>query len=91
MLRFFILRIVLPLLLFLLVRSVFKSLVSAVSAKSSARGERPGPADFRAGGELKRDPVCGTFIPVSTAVTESVNGELLHFCSTACRDRYRAA
>jgi YHS domain-containing protein len=39
-------------------------------------------------GELKRDPVCGTFVAVSTSVKKTVHGEVVHFCSEACRDKY---
>jgi len=54
------------------------------------------PADASAGagpvrGELKKDPVCGTFVSTGTSVKQMVNGELVHFCSTACRDKFRAA
>jgi uncharacterized protein len=44
-----------------------------------------------AGGELKQDPVCGTFVPTATSVKKTVNGELVHFCSAACRDRFKVA
>lgn len=40
------------------------------------------------GGALKRDPVCGTFIPADSSVHKVVGGEVLYFCSTACRDKY---
>ena len=43
------------------------------------------------GGELKQDPVCGTFVPTTTSVKKTVNGELVHFCSVACRDKYEVA
>jgi len=43
------------------------------------------------GGELKQDPVCGTFVPVASSIKKTVNGELVHFCSAACRDKYRVA
>ena len=50
---------------------------------------RPGPAaDVPIGGELKRDPVCGTYVPVSTSIKKTVRGELVHFCSADCRDKY---
>ena len=39
-------------------------------------------------GELKRDPVCGTFVPAATAVRRTDAGETLYFCSPECRDRY---
>jgi YHS domain-containing protein len=41
------------------------------------------------GGELKRDPVCGTFISTSTAVQKKVGGEVYYFCSAECRDRFK--
>lgn len=43
------------------------------------------------GGELKQDPVCGTFVPTATSVKQTVNGELVYFCSVACRDKFKVA
>ena len=40
------------------------------------------------GGELKRDPVCGTFVATSTSVKKTIGGETVHFCSAECRDKY---
>lgn len=40
------------------------------------------------GGELKRDPVCGTFVSTTTSLRKQVGGEIVYFCSVACRDRY---
>ena len=40
------------------------------------------------GGELKRDPVCGTFVATSTSMRKIVGGETLYFCSPECRDKY---
>jgi YHS domain-containing protein len=57
-------------------------------------GAAPANAPTEAGpmrGELKKDPVCGTFVSTGTSVKQMVNGELVHFCSTACRDKFRAA
>jgi len=45
-----------------------------------------GKAGF--GGELKKDPVCGTYVSSAGAVTKSVGGHLHYFCSEACRDRF---
>ena len=39
--------------------------------------------------ELKKDPVCGTYVPVATSVKKTVAGSVVHFCSTDCRDKYR--
>jgi YHS domain-containing protein len=43
-----------------------------------------------AGGELKRDPVCGTFVATSSSLNKTVGGETVYFCSPACRDKYVA-
>jgi len=40
------------------------------------------------GGELKKDPVCGTFVAVTSSIKRNVDGQVVHFCSTTCRDRY---
>jgi YHS domain-containing protein len=51
-----------------------------------------GPAqDLPLTGELKRDPVCGTFTPAATSIHEKVGGEIFYFCSTQCRDKYVAS
>jgi YHS domain-containing protein len=47
--------------------------------------------DIPAGGELRKDPVCGTYVPESSAVKLSVGGQTVYFCSEACRDKYRKA
>lgn len=44
-----------------------------------------------AGGELKKDPVCGTYVPESSAVKWTIGGQTVYFCSEACRDKYRKA
>ena len=40
-------------------------------------------------GELRKDPVCGTFVPAATSLKKTVRGEVIHFCSSACRDKYK--
>jgi YHS domain-containing protein len=37
---------------------------------------------------LVRDPVCGVHIAEVLSIPLRENGELLHFCSLACRDAY---
>ncbi len=56
------------------------------------------PADIRSSagmpasaGELRKDPVCGTFIPIGDSLKKTVNGETVHFCSAGCRDKFKAA
>jgi YHS domain-containing protein len=40
-------------------------------------------------GQLKKDPVCGTFISTETAFQKHTGGETYYFCSTQCRDRFK--
>lgn len=37
---------------------------------------------------LHRDPTCGTFLPVEISHQLTQGGEVLHFCSPECRERY---
>lgn len=46
------------------------------------------PPHVPTSGELKRDPVCGTFVPSDTAYQKTLKGEAYHFCSAECRDKY---
>jgi hypothetical protein len=39
---------------------------------------------------MVRDPVCGTFLLPDRAVTITDGRQRVHFCSTACRDKYRS-
>jgi uncharacterized protein len=45
-------------------------------------------AMMQSSGELRKDPVCGTFVPISTSLKRVVNGEMVYFCSADCRDRF---
>ena len=40
--------------------------------------------------QMVRDPVCGIFVLPDRAVTVSDGRGRVHFCSTACRDKYRS-
>ena len=74
----------------IVVRHVIGMIMRAFSQlagdSNQAPVERP-----QSGGELKKDPVCGTFVAVSSSIKTNVDGQVVHFCSTACRDKYRAA
>jgi YHS domain-containing protein len=38
---------------------------------------------------LHRDPICGTYVSSEISHTLEVAGEILHFCSDGCREKYR--
>ena len=81
----------------LLIFAIIRYIVATVGRTiSQARGPQspanpPKQANTAMGGELKQDPVCGTFVPATTSITKTVNGELVHFCSAACRDKFKVA
>jgi len=93
MLRYLIVDILLPLLVFALLRSILRSIFQAGrditrQPQQASPSSRP---NVVVGGELKKDPVCGTYVSTGASVTRTVNGQLLYFCSKECRDKYRAA
>ena len=93
MLRYLIVDILLPLLVFALLRSFFHSAFQARRnvTHRAQHAPQPSPPNVVVGGELKKDPVCGTYVSTGASVTRTVDGQLLHFCSKECRDKYRAA
>src|SRR5205814_7581389 len=53
---------------------------------SDASGE--GSAPEIASRRLVRDPVCGVHVAEYRAIPLREGGEVVHFCSTSCRDQY---
>ena len=53
------------------------------SSDATVPEETPGTAR-----RLVRDPVCGMHMDEELAIPLREDGELLHFCSPACRDAY---
>jgi len=76
------------LIVLLLIRIVLGMLFGSVRrvprqppAGSPGKGER-------IGGELVRDPNCGTYIPKARAIVHGSGADAKYFCSTKCRDEY---
>jgi YHS domain-containing protein len=42
------------------------------------------------GEELVEDPVCHTYIPVSSAIKLESKGKTLYFCSQKCLEKYKS-
>ena len=68
----------------LLLRAIFPRGIAAPGAPGGPRRTRT----ERIGGELVRDPQCGTYIPKDRAVVSGSGAKALFFCSTTCRDQY---
>ena len=75
--------IVILLILRMLLRLFFPPRPRSTAAKPPSTG----PLE-RAGGELVRDPQCGTYVPKARAIAVLRGSETLHFCSAKCRDEY---
>ena len=64
----------------------FADLMGGGSTNQPAQRQRP---EVPLGGELKRDPICGTYVSAATSIKKTANGQVIHFCSAACRDKYK--
>jgi YHS domain-containing protein len=81
----------------LLRRALAWMLRGAMPADQDAAGSAAGAGVASASGDaqsgvaarrLVRDPVCGMHVAEVLAVPLRESGELVHFCSVACRDKY---
>jgi uncharacterized protein len=86
-------RFIVLLIVFAVIRYVFSAVARTLSGAMRSRTPPSGDQTPRnaVGGELKQDPVCGTFVPTSGSVTKTINGEPVYFCSAACRDKFKVA
>jgi YHS domain-containing protein len=91
----FLFQFVALLIFFAVARTVLTWIVRTVlgSFRASSQQAQRGPEPRRdqvmaSGGELQKDPVCGTFVPVSSKWTRVVSGETVYFCSADCRERF---
>jgi YHS domain-containing protein len=87
MFRTLFIEFLLPLLLFFLLRSMLRNLLEKPQSRTPQTTGRPSEP-VPSGGELKKDPVCGTYVSTATGFTRTIKGETAYFCSRECRDRY---
>jgi uncharacterized protein len=59
-----------------------------LAADTRARRERAGGAP-RTGEPMVQDPLCGMYLPKSSALSAEIAGRTRYFCSRQCADRYR--
>jgi YHS domain-containing protein len=83
-------RVVLYLFLAIILISVIRSVVGFLG---KALGGLLGPSASRSAGprlagELKRDPVCGIYVSTATSIKRTVDGQVIHFCSVECSEKY---
>ena len=71
-----------------MVRTALK-FFAAFRAQTSSQASEPRLKPNNTGTTvLQQDPVCGTYVSTETSLKRIVNGSVLHFCSTECRDKY---
>jgi YHS domain-containing protein len=89
-------------LLMIVIRVIWRfigGIIDGISGDSSARPQEsqrrrrgagpggPGAASV----PLVRDPVCGTYVVRTKALTTGTGDRMQYFCSEKCRDEYRKA
>jgi YHS domain-containing protein len=87
-------RAVLYIFLAIIVISLIRSIIGILGKGLSAlfgpgTPDRPAAGEPRKAGELKRDPVCGTYISTASSVKRTIGGRVMHFCSNECADKYK--
>ena len=59
-----------------------------INQPQNARRSAAGPTH---GGDLHRDPICGTFVAQSTPFRTQTDQQTFYFCSDACRQQHKVA
>jgi len=81
-----VIRVLLITILVLLVARAFWRLIDSIIESSGGPSRRGGRSPAV---KLVRDPVCGTFVSPSNAVSLTVRGTTHHFCSEQCRTEFQ--
>ncbi len=75
--------------IFLAIRVILRNLLAGYRRSRPAPGARSGEQSaVPTGGELKKDPICGTYVSTATSLSLNSHGQLVYFCSKECRDKY---
>jgi YHS domain-containing protein len=67
---------------------VMRFFANAVQSANPARTQPLSQSNVPLTGELKKDPVCGTYIAAATSLSNTVGGQTFYFCSPECRDKF---
>ncbi len=84
-------KVVLFLFLAVIAISVLRAVIGVLAkAFGGLLNAGPAPRPPQPIGELKRDPVCGTYVDASSSLKTTAAGQTLYFCSEDCRSKYLA-
>ena len=79
------------LLITMLLRAGYRLLEGVIEGATGRPARRPARGGVpRKGAQMVRDPVCGTFVVQSRALTAVRGGQTAWFCSDECRRRWQA-
>jgi YHS domain-containing protein len=87
-------RLLLPLFLILIafyfLRYILRGLIQGESRSSfgSAGSGREQQRNVKTG-KMEKDPVCGTYVDVTTSIQGTFDGEPKYFCSSDCLNKYK--
>jgi uncharacterized protein len=74
------------LIILFIIRLVLRFLSRLTGGAGAARpAQKPNQPATREGGQLVRDPNCGTYIPMARALREGAGDSAVYFCSETCR------
>ncbi|MFN8005629.1 MAG: hypothetical protein U0V70_01100 [Terriglobia bacterium] len=83
-------RFLFPLLLFLLIfyviRSMLRGFLEGTQAPSAKRESDRQRAKI---GRMEKDPVCGMYVDVASSIVANFKGQPKYFCSTDCLNKYK--
>jgi YHS domain-containing protein len=82
-----VIRVLLIAIVVLLIARAFWRVVDGILEGAGGRSKRGGSEPVK----LVRDPVCGTYVAPTAALSLSAGGSTHYFCSEECRAKYRAA
>ena len=77
-----------------LLTGVFRGIARSSSNAFQSRPENTGkttdtsPSGPQLGGELHKDPVCGTYVAESTPFRRQISGQTFYYCSSDCREKH---
>lgn len=80
-----------------LLTSVMKGVANAGAnafrshVQSSPASSGNAPPQAPSGGDLHKDPVCGTYVAESTPFRQHIMGQMFYYCSESCREKHALA
>ena len=78
--------------IFLVARTVIVGISRFFRSLSTATNTHPAPStpgELPSAGELRKDPVCETYISIPSPWAKIIKGETVYFCSRECKDRFK--